>query len=72
MFRRFGLTPEIVECFVGYPAGHNRSVREVIVSRDIDLARPFGNEFVGMEVEPVTLDGCHSLGNAMALASLLP
>lgn len=56
MFARFGLTPEIVECFVGYLAGHNRPVHEVIYSRDIDLARPFGNEFVGMEVEPVTLE----------------
>jgi hypothetical protein len=55
MFQRFGLTPEIVECFVGYIAGHNRPVHEVLGSRDIDLVRPFENEFVGMEREPVTL-----------------
>jgi hypothetical protein len=55
MFNRFGLTPEIVECFVGYIAGHNRPVHEVLGSRDIDLARPFENEFVGMEREPVSL-----------------
>ena len=55
MFQRFGLTPEIVECFVGYIAGHNRPVHEVLGSRDIDLARPFDNEFAGMEREPVSL-----------------
>jgi hypothetical protein len=55
MFQRFGLTPEIVECFVGYIAGHNRPVHEVLGSRDIDLARPFESEFVGMERELVSL-----------------
>ena len=55
MFQRFGLTPEIVECFVGYIAGHNRPVHEVLGSRDIDLARPFDNEFAGMERLPVSL-----------------
>lgn len=55
LFNRFGLTPEIVECFVGYTAGHNRPVHEVLGSRDIDLERPFENEFVGMEREPVSL-----------------
>ena len=55
LFQRFGLTPEIVECFVGYIAGHNRPVHEVLGSRDIDLARPFDNEFAGMERLPVSL-----------------
>ena len=55
MFFRFGLTPEIVECFVGYLAGHNRPVHEVLCSRDIDLVRPFQTEFAGMEREPVSL-----------------
>lgn len=55
MFQRFGLTPEIVECFVGYIAGHNRPVHEVLGSRDVDLARPFEAEFAGMEREPVSL-----------------
>jgi hypothetical protein len=55
MFLRCGLTPDIVECFVGYLAGHNRPVHEVLYSRDLDLARPFENEFSGMEREPVTL-----------------
>jgi len=55
MFSRFGLTPEIVECFVGYIAGHNRPVHEVLSSRDVDLEGPFENEFAGMEREPVSL-----------------
>jgi hypothetical protein len=57
MFRRFGLTPEIVECFVGYLAGHNRPVHEVLCSRDLDLAVAYENEFAGMEREPVSLAG---------------
>ena len=56
MFLRCGLTPEIVECFVGYLAGHNRPVHEVLGSRDLDLARPFETEFVGMERTPVSLE----------------
>ncbi|HEY4245855.1 MAG TPA: nucleotidyl transferase AbiEii/AbiGii toxin family protein [Lacunisphaera sp.] len=60
MFLRFGLTPEIVECFVGYLAGHNRPVHEVLCSRDIDLARPFEAEFDGMEREPVSLQELES------------
>lgn len=55
MFQRFGLTPEIVECFVSYLAGHNRPVHEVLNSRDIDLSGPFAEEFAGMEREPVAL-----------------
>jgi hypothetical protein len=56
MFGRCGLTPEIVECFVCYLAGHNRPVHEVLFSRDQDLAQAFENEFIGLAREPVTLD----------------
>ncbi len=55
MFARFGLLPEFVECFVGYIAGHNRPVHEVLGSRDVDLRRPFENEFAGMERDEVSL-----------------
>ena len=55
MFERFGLRPEFVECFVGYIAGHNRPVHEVLGSRDLALERPFENEFAGMERDPVAL-----------------
>jgi len=55
MFDRFGLTPEIVSCFVGYIAGHNRPVHEVLYSRDQSLEQPFENEFEGMARVPNTL-----------------
>ncbi len=54
MFERCGLTPDVVECFVCYLAGHNRPVHEVLFSRDQDLAQAFENEFIGMTREPVT------------------
>jgi hypothetical protein len=56
MYQQDGLTPEIVECFVCYLAGHNRPVHEVLFSRDLDMAPAFQNEFIGMTREPVTLD----------------
>ena len=55
LYENEGLTPEIVECFVCYLAGHNRPVHEVLFSNDIDLKPPFEIEFVGMSKDPVTL-----------------
>lgn len=55
MYRSFGLTPEIVECFVCYLAGHNRPVHEVLYSHDVDLKPAFSEEFIGMEREPIPL-----------------
>lgn len=51
-----GLTPEIIECFVCYLAGHNRPVHEVLYSSDLDMTAPFTNEFTGMTKDPITLD----------------
>ena len=50
-----GLTPEIVECFVCYLAGHNRPVHEVLFSNDLDLKPAFENEFAGLTQDSVTL-----------------
>lgn len=55
MYRQLGLRPEMVECFVGYLAGHNRPVHEVLFSRDIDLTPAYENEFDGMARETITL-----------------
>ena len=55
LYQHGGLTPEIVECFVCYLAGHNRPVHEVLYSNDVDLTSAFDNEFTGMTREPVTL-----------------
>jgi predicted nucleotidyltransferase component of viral defense system len=56
MFERTGLTPETVECFVCYLAGHNRPVHEVLFSRDQDMSPAFENEFTGLTQNPITLD----------------
>lgn len=56
MHEKFGLTAEIVECFIAYLAGHNRPIHEVLFSRDHDMRLAFDNEFQGMTREPVSLD----------------
>jgi hypothetical protein len=55
LFQRGGLSPEVVECFVCYLAGHNRPVHEVLFSRDLDMAPAFANEFAGMARNPIPL-----------------
>lgn len=65
MHRRFGLSPEMVECFVCYLAGHNRPVHEVLFSRDIDMAQAYENEFVGMALEPISLADLNSTRERM-------
>lgn len=56
LFQTTGLTPEVVECFVCYLAGHNRPIHEVLFSRDLDLTVPYGSELQGMPREAVSLD----------------
>lgn len=56
MYQTFGLTADIVECFVCYLAGHNRPLHEVLFSRNSDMAPAFGNEFSGMAFEPISLE----------------
>jgi len=55
LFSRGGLTPEVIECFVCYLAGHNRPVHEVLFSRDQDMALAYENEFTGMTRDHVSL-----------------
>ncbi len=56
MFEQGGLTPDIVECFVCYLAGHNRPVHEVLFSRDHDLTAAFENELVGMTRRTIAME----------------
>lgn len=56
MYEKGGLTPDIVECFVSYLAGHNRPVHEVLFSRDRDIVSVFQTEFIGMTTDPVQVD----------------
>ena len=55
LFQSTGLTPEIIECFVCYLAGHNRPIHEVLFSRDLDLTVPYESEFQGMTRDEVSL-----------------
>lgn len=55
LWQNTGLTPEVVECFVCYLAGHNRPIHEVLYSRDLDLTVPYESEFQGMTREEVSL-----------------
>ena len=55
MYEQGGLTPAIIECFVSYLAGHNRTVHEVLSPNNQDLTRPYENEFVGMTREQISL-----------------
>ena len=55
MYQSFGLSADIVECFVCYLAGHNRSIHKVLFSRDSNMAPACENEFTGMTVEPISL-----------------
>ncbi|MEI6078857.1 MAG: nucleotidyl transferase AbiEii/AbiGii toxin family protein [Verrucomicrobiota bacterium] len=55
LYARGGLTTEVVECFVGYLAGHNRPVHEVLFSREVEIRPAFENEFAGMAKNPITL-----------------
>ena len=50
-----GLTSHAIDCFVGYLAGHNRPVHEVLFSRDKDITEAFAGEFHGMTRTPTTL-----------------
>ena len=51
-----GLTPEIVDCFVAYLAGHNRPVHEVLAPRLQPLEATFANQFNGMSRDEVNLE----------------
>lgn len=51
-----GLTPGVTECFVGYLAGHNRPVHEVLFANEVEIDRSFANEFEGMARTPASLE----------------
>lgn len=55
LYENEGLTGDVVECFVGYLAGHNRPVHEVLFASKLEMSRAYANEFSGMTLEPVEL-----------------
>jgi predicted nucleotidyltransferase component of viral defense system len=56
LYNDTGLTPEIVDCFVAYLAGHNRPVHEVLMPRLQPLNATFANQFNGMTRDEVSLE----------------
>ncbi len=56
LYNDTGLTPEIVDCFVAYLAGHNRPVHEVLAPRLQPLEATFANQFNGMSRDEVNLE----------------
>ena len=56
LYNTIGLTPEIVDCFVAYLAGHNRPVHEVLAPRLQPLEATFANQFNGMSRDEVNLE----------------
>ena len=56
LFGTGGITDEMVECFVGYLAGHHRPLHEVLASHDHDLTSTYENEFKGMARMPISLE----------------
>jgi len=56
LYNDTGLTPEIVDSFVAYLAGHNRPVHEVLMPRLHPLDAAFANQFNGMTRDEVSLE----------------
>lgn len=54
LYNDTGLTPEIVDCFVAYLAGHNRPVHELLTPRLQPLDATFTNQFTGMTRDDVS------------------
>lgn len=51
-----GLDEAIVDCFVGYLAGHNRPIHEVLFANKADISQAYVNEFNGMTRTAVAFD----------------
>lgn len=56
LYKSDGLNNGVVDCFVGYLAGHNRPVHEVLFANQLDIKDAFENEFVGMTRTAVELN----------------
>ena len=48
LYETIGITDEIRRAFVGYLAGNNRPMHELLAPNTIDLSRIFKEEFLGM------------------------
>lgn len=50
------ISPEIMDCFVVYLAGHNRPLHEVLFANKRELSFVYANEFQGMTRSDISLD----------------
>lgn len=50
-----GLPEQVLDCFIGYLAGHNRPVHEVLFPTVKPMAPAYEGEFVGMTLEDIPL-----------------
>jgi predicted nucleotidyltransferase component of viral defense system len=55
MFLRDQFDPGVVDCFVCYLAGHNRTVHDVLFSKDKNFSSIFDEQFQGMTARPVSV-----------------
>jgi len=67
LYNNIGLTPEIVDCFVAYLAGHNRPVHEVLAPRLKPLAASYDNQFSGITREGVSLEALDQIRAQLVL-----
>jgi predicted nucleotidyltransferase component of viral defense system len=56
MYDTTGLHDDFVAAFVGYLAGHNRPIHEVLFAQPRSLENEYEAGFVGMTVDPVSLE----------------
>lgn len=56
LYKTLGLTPDILDCFVAYLAGHDRPVHETLSPRPKPLEAVYANQFTGMTREEVSLE----------------
>ena len=56
LYKTIGLTPDILDCFVAYLAGHDRPVHETLSPRTKPLDVVYANQFIGMTREEVSLE----------------
>lgn len=61
MYETFGLRGDFVDAFVGYVAGHDRPVHEILCARPKSLESAHDAEFVGMTLEEVSVDTLHAV-----------
>ena len=61
MYETFGLPGDFVDAFVGYVAGHDRPVHEVLCAKPKSLESAHDAEFMGMTLEEVSVDTLHQV-----------